>query len=240
MIRIIPAIDIIDGKCVRLTRGDYSTRVTYDEDPVRIARKFEDAGIQYLHLVDLDGARIKKPANLNVLQAICRRTSLKIDFGGGIRELSDIEQVFSLGAAQITAGSIAVKNPLLTLEWMDHFGPDRIILGADVAGKMLAVSGWTENTNIDVFLFLKSFVEKGFRYVICTQVLRDGAFTGPDLTLYKKIKNLFPEVFLIASGGVSSITDVRMLDESHIDGVIIGKALYENKIKLTELESFIC
>ncbi len=240
MIRIIPAIDIMEGKCVRLTRGDYNTRVIYDEDPIRVARTFEDAGIEYLHLVDLDGARMKQPVNLTVLDMIAQSTSLKIDFGGGIRKHSHIEQILSLGAQQVTAGSIAIKNRTTVEKWLTVFGPDKIILGADVLKDKIAVSGWSEKTEINIISFLDSYVEKGIHYIICTQILRDGVLSGPDLLLYQQIKETFPDIFLIASGGVANISDIYLLDDHHIDGVIIGKALYENKIMLTELEPFLC
>jgi len=240
MIRIIPAIDIIDGKCVRLTRGDYSTRVIYDEDPVKIACMFEGAGVEYLHLVDLDGARLKRPVNLNVMDMIARSTSLKVDFGGGVRKHSDIEQIFSLGATQVTAGSIAVKDRFVVENWLKRFGEEKIILGADVLNNKIAVSGWTEDSGIDILPYIQSYLHKGIRYVICTQILRDGVLSGPDIQLYQKIKTTFPDIFLIASGGVSNISDVHLLADHRIDGVIIGRALYENRIKLKELEPFLC
>lgn len=240
MIRIIPAIDIIEGKCVRLTRGDYSTRVIYDDDPVKVARTFEDAGVTHLHLVDLDGARLKGPVNLQVLDMIAETTALKIDFGGGVRKREDLEQIFSHGASQVTAGSIAVHDRAAVGQWLTAFGPEKIILGADVIKNRIAVSGWSEKTEIDIVDFINSYLEKGIRYIICTQILRDGVLSGPDILLYQQLKQAFPDLFLIASGGISSISDVHLLEDHHLDGVIIGRALYENKIRLKELERFLC
>ncbi len=240
MIRIIPAIDIIDGKCVRLTRGDFHRKVVYDADPVRVARTFEDAGIAYLHLVDLDGARKRSPVNLQVLEMIAGRTSLKIDFGGGIRETKDLERIFSLGASQVTAGSVAVKHRWMVENWISVYGPEKIILGADVIGRKIAVSGWSEQTELEIEVFIDSYSGLGVQNIICTQVLRDGVLAGPDLDLYRELKRLYPDIFLIASGGIGNMDDVQMLAENNIDGVIIGKALYEKKIQLKELERFLC
>ena len=240
MIRIIPAIDIIDGKCVRLTRGDFHRKVVYDADPVRVARTFEDAGIEYLHLVDLDGARKRSPVNLQVLEMIAGRTSLKIDFGGGIRETKDLERIFSLGASQVTAGSVAVKHRGMVENWISAYGPEKIILGADVIGRKIAVSGWSEQTELEIEVFIDSYSGLGVQNIICTQVLRDGVLAGPDLDLYRELKRLYPDIFLIASGGIGNMDDVQMLAENNIDGVIIGKALYEKKIQLKELERFLC
>ena len=240
MIRIIPAIDIIEGKCVRLTRGNYATRVIYNEDPVTVARLFEEAGISYLHLVDLDGARVKRPVNLDILAGIVRNTELKIDFGGGIRTAAQIEQIFSLGATQVTIGSMAVHDRSGTEEWIRKFGPDRIILGADVKQDKIAISAWSEESDSSVLPFIRGYIKSGIQYIICTQILRDGVLSGPDMRLYRKIKQTFPELFLIASGGVSTLDDVRELDRMGVDGVIIGKALYEHKITLNELERYLC
>ncbi len=240
MIRIIPAIDIIDGKCVRLSRGDYNTKIIYDEDPLKVSREFEDAGFKYLHLVDLDGARKKKPVNLPTLEMIAHNTSLEIDFGGGLRNLSDVEQVLSLGIAQVTAGSISVKDRSMTEQWLKYFGPEKVVLGADVFKNKIAISGWKEKTDLNIMSHIESYSAKGIRYVICTQIVRDGLFSGPDIPLYSKIKEAFPEIFLIASGGVRNVADVQRLADSDINGVIIGKAIYEKRIKLEELEPFLC
>ncbi len=240
MIQIIPAIDIIDGKCVRLTRGEFNSQKIYDDDPVEIARKFEHAGIKYLHLVDLDGARKRKIVNWHTLEAISTHTNLKIDFGGGVQSDDDIELAFNSGAAQITAGSIAVKNPDSVKSWIDRFGAEKIILGADVKNGKIALSGWREQSAIDIMDHLQTYQTKGIHYVICTDIQKDGVLTGPSFQLYQNIKQNFPDLFLIASGGVHEISDIHKLNKMGVDGVIIGKALYENRIQLSELEPFLC
>lgn len=237
--QIIPAIDIIDGKCVRLTQGDFKQAKTYHVDPVEVAKKFEDAGLKRLHLVDLDGARSGKVVNAEVLRKIVAQTKLVVDFGGGIQSDEDIEQVFSSGAYQITGGSIAVKAPDIFERWLKKYGKDRIILGADVKNKTIAISGWQESSELELFEFLKNYIAKGIQYVICTDVSKDGLLKGPAINLYQQIAEAFPDIKLIASGGVSSIYDLEQLKENKIYGVIIGKAIYEKKIHLADLKYFI-
>lgn len=236
---IIPAIDIIDGKCVRLTRGDYSTKKEYRGNPVEVAQEFEAAGIKRLHVVDLDGALKKKIVNITTLEKIANKTGLHIDFGGGIQSDQDIRDAFNAGAQQITGGSIAIKNPAMVEAWLAEFGAEKIILGADVKDKMIAVSGWQENSKVDIFPFLEDYIEKGIKYTICTDVAKDGVLEGPSFDLYQELMKAFPTLHLIASGGVSSIEDLERLDGQNTYGVIIGKAIYENKFSLKELEPFL-
>ncbi len=240
MITIIPAIDVIDGKCVRLTKGDYNTKKIYNDDPLEVAKMFEKAGVKRLHMVDLDGAKHKHMVNGATLDRIARGTSLQIDFGGGLKSDEDIQVAFSCGAHQITAGSIAVKNKEQVVNWLDKYGSDKIILGADVNNEKIAVSGWQEQTEIDVISFLREYIGYGVKTIICTDIARDGMFTGPSFDLYKKIQDKFPELEIIASGGISKINDVNELNKMHISGVIIGKAIYEDKINLEELKPFLC
>ncbi|NVK48438.1 MAG: 1-(5-phosphoribosyl)-5-[(5-phosphoribosylamino)methylideneamino]imidazole-4-carboxamide isomerase [Cyclobacteriaceae bacterium] len=235
---IIPAIDLIDGKCVRLSQGDYSSKKEYHNDPLEMAKRFEDAGIQRLHLVDLDGAKAKKIINGEVLRGICEGTNLQVDFGGGIQSDSEIEKAFSLGAKQVTGGSIAVKNPLLFDEWIMKYGSGKIILGADAKNRKIAVGGWEETTSVDLIPFIKSYVEKGIRYVICTDVAKDGLLQGPSVDLYREIIQEIPELKLIASGGVSSVKDLEELQKTGVYGAIVGKAYYEGKVSLDELAAF--
>lgn len=236
---IIPAIDIIDGKCVRLTRGDYSTKKEYRGNPVEVAQEFEMAGIKRLHVVDLDGALKKKIVNIATLEKIANKTSLHIDFGGGIQSDQDIRDAFNAGAQQITGGSIAIKNPSMVEAWLAEFGAEKIILGADVKDKMIAVSGWQENSKVEIFPFLEEYIHKGIKYTICTDVAKDGVLEGPSFDLYQELMTAFPTLNLIASGGVSSIKDLERLDGQNTYGVIIGKAIYENKFSLKELEPFL-
>ncbi|MCS6823155.1 MAG: 1-(5-phosphoribosyl)-5-[(5-phosphoribosylamino)methylideneamino]imidazole-4-carboxamide isomerase [Cytophagaceae bacterium] len=236
---IIPAIDIIDGKCVRLTQGDYAQKKIYNEQPLEVAKKLEDFGIKRLHLVDLDGAKQKKIVNINVLQSIAAHTSLHIDFGGGIQSDYDIELAFNSGARQVTAGSIAIKNPTLVESWINQYGHEKIILGADTRMGTIAISGWQENTETSVFELLQQYISKGLHYCICTDVTKDGLLQGPSFDLYSQILQRFPKLKLIASGGVSSIEDVEKLNDMGLYGVIIGKAFYEGKIKLQELSKFL-
>ena len=240
MIIIIPAIDIIDGQCVRLTRGNYDTKKVYHDDPAEIARQYEEAGIRHLHLVDLDGAKKKKIVNKHVLEKIAAQTGLWIDFGGGIQSETDIETAFSLGARQITAGSIAVKDQTMVCRWIEKYGAEKIILGADVIDRKIAIHGWQEQSTVDLFDFLSLYREKGLSHIICTDVSKDGMLSGPAFNLYSEIKEFWPESFLIASGGISTLEDIRKLNELSIDGVIIGKALYEDKIHVEELKEFLC
>ena len=240
MITIIPAIDIIDGKCIRLTEGDYSTKKIYNSDPVAVAKQFEDAGIKRLHMVDLDGAKQKKIVNRKVLEKVAQNTSLKIDFGGGLQSDENLKIAFDCGAKQITAGSIAVKYKDLVLNWIEKFGAERIILGSDVRKNKIAISGWQEQTEIDLIPFLRDYIDAGIRYTISTDISRDGVLKGPAFDLYALIKKEFPELYCIASGGISCIDEVKKLDQMNVDGVIIGKAIYENRIRLEELKPFLC
>ncbi len=236
---IIPAIDIIEGKCVRLSQGDYSQKKEYSAQPLEIAKAYEDAGIRRLHLVDLDGARQKQVVNLPVLEKIASATRLHIDFGGGVQSNADIERVFNAGAQQVTAGSIAVKNPALVEEWLQKYGHEKLILGADVKGEKIAISGWAEESQYELIPFLMKYRKKGFQYVICTDVSKDGMLQGPAFDLYKKIQNALPEMKVIASGGVSQLADLRQLQKNNVYGVIIGKAIYEGKVELKDLQEFL-
>ena len=240
MITIIPAIDVIDGQCVRLTRGAFDSKKVYDSNPVHVARQFEEAGIKRLHMVDLDGARKKQIVNWRVLQSVAEGTNLQIDFGGGVQSDEDIKRAFECGARQITAGSIAVKNKALVQSWLQRFGNDKLILGSDVRDGKIAVSGWQNTTEIKLIDFLKEYRELGFKETICTDIAFDGTLEGPAFELYKTIKSEIPDLKLIASGGVCQIDDVAQLNEAGIDGVIIGKAIYEGRIKLEELKPFLC
>jgi phosphoribosylformimino-5-aminoimidazole carboxamide ribotide isomerase len=236
MIEIIPAIDIIDGKCVRLSKGDYSKQKTYNENPLEVAKSFEDHGVKRLHLVDLDGAKSQHIVNQKVLEKIATHTSLTIDFGGGLKTDEDLHIAFSSGAKMVTGGSIAVKNEEVFSSWIEKYGADRIILGADVKNKQIAVTGWKENTSIDLFPFLEKFTKKGISKVICTDIEKDGMLKGCSVGLYKEILQYFPSLYLIASGGISGWNDVDALEENGIPAVIIGKAIYEGKITLKEIE----
>ena len=233
---IIPAIDIIDGKCVRLTKGDYSKMKIYHDDPLEIARMFEDKGFGYLHLVDLDGARMRKIVNYRVLERIAAGTGLSIDFGGGVQSDADIRLAFNAGAAKVTGGSIAVKNPDLFLSWLNEYGPERIILGADVRGETIAVSGWQETSQNKWIDFIQQYSEKGIEYVISTDISKDGLLKGPSVELYSDLKGAFPQLKVIASGGVADLDDIRRLKPLSLHGVIVGKALYEGRIDLDELK----
>lgn len=235
---IIPAIDIIDGKCVRLTKGDYNQKTEYNDNPLEVAKEFEAAGIQRLHLVDLDGAKAKKVVNLEVLKSISENTNLTIDFGGGVQSTEDLKAVFDAGANQITGGSIAVKNEPLFTEWIEEFGGEKIILGADVKGEHIAIHGWQESSERHIFDFLERYLKKGLKYVICTDVSKDGALEGTSNELYQNILDRFPEVQLIASGGVSNIKDLQILEEMKVYGAIVGKAIYEKRINLSDLKQF--
>ena len=240
MITIIPAIDIIEGKCVRLTRGDFSTKKIYNQNPLEVAKQFADAGIRRLHLVDLDGARQGKIVNQRVLQAVAAQTHLQIDFGGGIRSNADVRLAFESGARQITAGSVAVSRKDMVKKWLKEYGADKIILGADVKDGRIAVSGWRQSSGALLDDFLREYTALGVKQIISTDVSRDGALIGPAFQLYQSIKNTFPALYVIASGGISGLQDVERLNRQNIDGVIIGKALYEGKIQLKELERFLC
>lgn len=236
--RIIPAIDIINGQCVRLTQGDYNQKKVYNEDPLEVAKMFEGAGIKYLHLVDLDGAKSGEIKNQQVLERIINGTNLIVDFGGGVKSDESLKIAFDCGAHQVTCGSVAVKNPQLVTKWADEYGFEKLIIGADVKDKKVAVSGWTEETTLAIEDLLHKFLGDGFEYVICTDIATDGMLQGPNFDLYKELLNVFPAIKLIASGGVSKIEDVEQLAKLDLEGVIIGKAIYENKITLKDLEKY--
>jgi phosphoribosylformimino-5-aminoimidazole carboxamide ribotide isomerase len=242
-LRIIPAIDIIDGKCVRLTKGDYSTKKIYNESPLEVAKEFEAAGIEYLHVVDLDGAKASQIINYKVLEQIASKTSLKIDFGGGLKSNKDLEIAFNSGAHQITGGSIAVKNSAIFESWIEKYGAQKIILGADFypdsAGGKIATNGWQEESTLELIPFIKGYQDKGIQYVICTDISKDGMLQGPSFEVYKKIISEVKNVKLIASGGISTFDELPRLAENGCEGVIIGKAIYEKKISLKQLEQYI-
>ena len=238
MIELIPAIDIIDGKCVRLSQGDYGTKKVYNENPVEVAKEFEANGIRRLHVVDLDGAASHHIVNYRTLEQIASRTSLIIDFGGGIKSDEDLILAFDNGAEMVTGGSIAVKNPELFTRWLDRYGSEKIILGADVKDRMIAVNGWKDETAVELFPFLDDYIHKGIEKVICTDISCDGMLQGPSTELYKEILTKYSNLYLMASGGVSSMADIIALDEAGVPGVIFGKALYEGHITMKELYDY--
>lgn len=238
MIELIPAIDLIEGKCVRLTQGDYDTKKVYNEDPLDVAKMFEDHGIRRLHVVDLDGARQGRIINYRTLERLATHTSLTIDFGGGLKQDSDLQIAFESGAQMVTGGSIAVKNPEVFTSWISKFGSEKIILGADAKEKKIAISGWEETTEKELIPFIQHYHQKGITKSICTDISRDGMLQGPAIDLYKEILEQIPQLYLIASGGVSSIQDIENLAEAGIPAVIFGKAIYEGKIQLKELVRF--
>ena len=237
--RIIPAIDLIDGKCVRLSKGDYATQKTYNEHPLEVAKEFEAHGIEYLHLVDLDGAKSKHIVNHKVLEDIASKTSLKIDFGGGLKSDEDLKIAFESGAHQITGGSIAVKEPKTFEQWITIYGSDKIILGADVQGDRIATNGWLETSEHRLVDFVKDYHAKGIHYVICTDISKYGMLQGPSFDVYRDLLEQQPEIKLIASGGISTFEELPKLAAMGCEGTIIGKAIYENRIALKELENFI-
>nr|WP_198999754.1 1-(5-phosphoribosyl)-5-[(5-phosphoribosylamino)methylideneamino]imidazole-4-carboxamide isomerase [Flavobacterium sp. ASV13] len=237
--RIIPAIDIIDGKCVRLSKGDYDTKIIYNENPLEVAKSFEAHGIEYLHLVDLDGAKSSKIVNYKILEQIATQTGLKIDFGGGLKSDDDLRIAFESGANQITGGSIAVKNRVIFEKWISEYGSDKIILGADAKDEKIAVSGWLEESNEDLIPFIQDYQTKGIQYVICTDIAKDGMLEGPSFDLYSKILAEAKGVKLIASGGISTFDELPKLAELGCEGTIIGKAIYEGRITLKQLENYI-
>ena len=237
--RIIPAIDIIDGKCVRLSKGDYNTKKIYNEDPLEVAKSFEAHGIKYLHLVDLDGAKSSHIVNHKILESIASKTSLNVDFGGGLKTDKDLEIAFECGANQITGGSIAVKDPEIFKSWLTKFGAKKIILGADARNKKIAVSGWLEESKQEVIPFIQNFETEGIKYVICTDISKDGMLDGPSFDLYAEILDETKDIKLIASGGISHFDELPKLQELGCEGVIIGKAIYENRISLKQLENYI-
>ena len=232
---IIPAIDLIDGKCVRLTEGDYGQKTVYNEQPLEVAKMFEQAGLKRLHLVDLDGAKAGKVMNWKVLESITSGTSLVVDFGGGVKTDEDVRRILDTGAAYVTVGSIAVKNEPLLLSWLKTYGPEKFLLGADVKGYQIAIHGWTETTDLNLFAFIEKYMVHGIRQLFCTDVSRDGKLAGPSTELYTDIITRFPELFFIASGGVSSMDDLKALETIGCSGAIVGKAIYENRISLNEL-----
>lgn len=233
---VIPAIDIIEGKCVRLTHGDYSQKKIYNEHPLEVARQFEDAGLQRLHLVDLDGAKAGSIKNWKVLEAIAGKTSLIVDFGGGIKSEKDVQIVFDSGAALTTIGSMAVKEKETFVQWLQKWGANKFLLGADVKGEKLTISGWLEQTEIWIYDFMEDYIQQGIQQIFCTDVSKDGALEGPSTELYKNIIEKFPDLHFIASGGVSSMDDVYQLQDIGCKGVIIGKAIYEGRVGLTDLK----
>lgn len=236
MIELIPAIDIIDSKCVRLTKGDYDRKTIYNEDPVAQAKEFEALGFKRLHIVDLDGAKSHHIVNDDILKKITSETSLTIDFGGGIKTEEDIVKAFNAGASMVTIGSVAVTNPELFLSWLEKFGPDRIVLGADVRNGKISINGWKEDSSEDLLPFLEKYIKRGIKYVLCTEISKDGTLSGPAINLYKHIMESYPELHLIASGGVSCTKDILELQNEGIPAVVFGKAYYEGRIDITELQ----
>ncbi|MDA0773269.1 MAG: 1-(5-phosphoribosyl)-5-[(5-phosphoribosylamino)methylideneamino]imidazole-4-carboxamide isomerase [Bacteroidetes bacterium] len=236
---IIPAIDLIDGKCVRLSQGDYNSKKMYNENPLEVAQAFEAHGIEHLHLVDLDGAKAAHIVNHKVLERLASKTRLKIDFGGGLKSDDDVRIAFESGAAQITGGSIAVKNPTVFESWLRCYGTQKIILGADVRDEKIATNGWTETSDNDLFEFVSSYMQKGVQRVICTDISKDGMLAGPSFSLYQKMIDQLPSIDLVASGGISTLEELPKLKTLGCAGVIIGKALYENRITLKSLEHYI-
>ncbi len=239
-IEIIPAIDIIDGKCVRLTQGDYEQKKVYNEDPLEVAKMFEDAGVKRLHTVDLDGARSQHVINEKVIERITTHTNLIVDFGGGIKSDEDLKKAFGAGAEMVTIGSVAVKEPELLCEWIEHYDAERIILGADVKNRRISINGWKEEGEQMLMPFIRQWNGRGISKVLCTDISRDGMLQGTSVNLYKGIIADFPTLHLIASGGVSCIGDIEELNEAGIPAVVFGKAIYEGRISLKELERFLC
>jgi phosphoribosylformimino-5-aminoimidazole carboxamide ribotide isomerase len=235
--RIIPAIDIIDGKCVRLTQGDYSQKKIYSKYPLDVAKEFEDADLKYIHLVDLDGAKKGSVVNWKVIEDIQGKTSLKVDFGGGVKTDDEVERLLELDINQINVGSLAVKDPQKFIGWMNRYHAENFILSADVRDEKIMISGWQEHTEVDLYEFVGQFVKEGLSFLACTDISTDGMLSGPNFGLYKKLKKRFPELKIIASGGVSSIDDLKELKYIKVDGVIVGKAYYEGKISLNELKN---
>lgn len=233
----IPAIDIIDGKCVRLSQGDYTQKTIYSASPLEVAKEFEAAGLSRIHIVDLDGARSHRIVNIDILYAIAKNTNLKIDFGGGVKSDEDIAKAFDHGAHQVTVGSIAVKDRDLTMRWLARYGADRIILGADVRDETIAIQGWQESGGVALMDFLDDYTRAGIQYVICTDIARDGMLSGPALSLYHRILQRYPGLHLIASGGVSSIADIEQLREAGLYGAITGKGIYEGRFTLSQLKA---
>ena len=235
MIELIPAIDIINGQCVRLTKGDYDQKTVYRDSPAEVAREFEEIGFKRLHMVDLDGAKSKHIVNSLVLRRVTTETHLTVDFGGGIKTDEDIQEAFDAGASMVTVGSIAVTNPELFIGWLEKYGPERMILGADVRHGKISINGWKEDSAEDLLPFLKKYIDAGVRNVLCTEISKDGTLSGPAIDLYKEMMEAYPQLHLIASGGVSDIDDIKALDAAGIPAVVFGKAIYEGRIDLREL-----
>lgn len=235
MIELIPAIDIITGQCVRLTKGDYDQKTVYRDSPVEVAKEFEAIGFRRLHMVDLDGAKSKHIVNSSVLRQVTTETHLKVDFGGGIKTDEDIEKAFDSGALMVTVGSIAVTNPELFMGWLEKYGADRMILGADVRHGKISINGWKEDSSEDLLPFLRKYIDAGVKNVLCTEISKDGTLSGPAIGLYQEVMNAYPQLHLIASGGVSDINDIKALEAAGIPAVVFGKAIYEGKINLNEL-----
>lgn len=239
MIEIIPAIDILEGRCVRLKQGNYRLKKVYEKDPVEAAKEFEDHGIKRLHVVDLDGAKAKRVVNWKAIEKIAEKTSLIMDFGGGIKETKDLKIVYGCGAAMAVIGSIAVENKALFHEWLEEYGSQKLILAADVKDRKIAVSAWNEITDIEIMVFIEDNIKAGVQQVLCTDISKDGMMQGPAVELYQEITGRFPDLKIIASGGISSVNDLNRLQDSGIPAAIIGKALYEGNIKLIELKEFL-
>ena len=239
MIELIPAIDIIDGKCVRLSQGDYAQKTVYSSQPEEMAKLFQDSGVKRLHVVDLDGAKSKHIVNYKVLERIATQTNLIIDFGGGLKSDEDLRIAFESGAAMVTGGSIAVKEPETFLSWINRYGADKIILGADAKDKKIAVSGWLENSNLELIPFVEEYLKLGVKKCITTDISKDGMLKGPSIELYKEMQQVLPDLYIIASGGVSSMADIEALDEANIPAVIFGKAFYEGRITIKDIENYI-
>jgi phosphoribosylformimino-5-aminoimidazole carboxamide ribotide isomerase len=233
--RIIPAIDLIDGKCVRLTQGDYDQKKIYNENPLEVAKEFEHAGMKYLHLVDLDGAKAGKVINWKVVEQITHQTSLQVDFGGGIKTDDEIKRLFDSGIKQVNLGSIAVKDQPKVIEWIKKFGADKIILSADVKSEMIAIHGWQEKSALNIYDFIEDYIKHGISYVTCTDISTDGTLQGPNINLYSGLLKRFPSIKLVASGGVGSMQDLVALKKLEVDGVIVGKAIYEGKVEIAQL-----
>ena len=238
-IELIPAIDIMDGKCVRLTKGEYSSQKTYSENPLEIAKQLEDIGVKRLHMVDLDGAKSKHIVNHKVLETIANSTSLKIDFGGGIKSDADVHTAFDSGASLVTIGSVASTSPELFMSWIDKYGTDKIILGADVRNGMISINGWKEDSQYSLFDFLDKYIEAGIINILCTEISRDGMLEGPATDLYKEIMQRYPNINLIASGGISCMKDIEVLDDNGIPSVVFGKAMYEERISMADIRNWL-
>ena len=238
-IELIPAIDIIEGKCVRLTKGEYSSQKTYSENPLEIAKQLEDIGVKRLHMVDLDGAKSKHIVNHKVLETIANSTSLKIDFGGGIKSDADIHTAFDSGASLVTIGSVASTSPELFMSWINKYGTDKIILGADVRNGMISINGWKEDSQYNLFDFLDKYIEAGIINILCTEISRDGMLEGPATDLYKEIMQRYPNINLIASGGISCMKDIEVLNNNGIPSVVFGKAMYEERISMADIRNWL-